>query len=162
MRGFERPVPSASLIWPRLFGRQTEKLKPNPGQRSNPKVRCSVEKLVAWNWRSGTGSVGFDLANRKPSAAPTASSPAREGSHSSAMAARVRPDRQLARGRGHPLERHARLLTPRGEDLVERSRLAREKREARLHVVLQILADLRRIVSEFDADLFELGRRSDP
>src|SRR6476619_3390242 len=85
MRGLERPVPSVSLISPRLFGRQTQKLKPKPGQRSKPSVRCSVEKLVDWNCRSGTGSCGLDLANSVASVAPTASWPEDDVSHSNAM-----------------------------------------------------------------------------
>src|SRR5262244_558103 len=107
MRGPERPVPSASLISPRLLGRQTQKLKPKPGQRSSPSVRCSVEKFVDWNCRSGTGSDGFDLANSVASVAPTASWPEDDVSHSNAT----------------------RLLTRRGENLVERPRLLRKERE---------------------------------
>src|SRR5215510_5657450 len=87
MRGFERRVPSASLISPRLLGRQTQKLKPKPGQRSKPNVRCSVEKLVLWNCRSGTGSLGLDLANSVASVAPTASWPEEDVSQSQAMRA---------------------------------------------------------------------------
>src|SRR5690349_19491907 len=96
MRGFERRVPSASLISPRLFGRQTQKLKPNPGQRSSPKVRCSVEKLVDWNCRSGTGSLGFDLANNVASVAPTASWPEQAVNHSKAMRACWRRDVKIS------------------------------------------------------------------
>src|SRR5215510_6065781 len=87
MRGFDRRVPSASLISPRLLGRHTQKLKPKPGQRSSPKVRCSVEKLVDWNCRSGMGSLGLDLAKRVASVAPTASWPEQAVSHSQAMRA---------------------------------------------------------------------------
>src|SRR5215471_16836478 len=85
MRGPECPVPSLNLISPRLLGRQTQKLKPKPGQRSKPSVRCSVEKLVDWNCRSGTGSAGFDLANNVASVAPTASWPEDDVSHSNAI-----------------------------------------------------------------------------
>src|SRR5215470_868509 len=96
MRGLERPVPSASLISPRLLGRQTQKLKPNPGQRSNPRVRCSVEKFVDWNCRSGTGSDGLDLANSVASVAPTASWPEDEVSHSSAIRACCRGEVRIS------------------------------------------------------------------
>src|SRR5262245_12937388 len=87
MRGLERPVLSASLISPRLFGRQTQKLNPKPGQRSRPRVRCSVEKFVDWNCRSGTGSDGLDLVNNVASVAPTASCPEDDVSQSNAMRA---------------------------------------------------------------------------
>ena len=96
MRGLERPVPSASLISPRLLGRQTQKLKPKPGQRSNPSVRCSVEKLVDWNCRSGTGSDGLDLANSVASVAPTASWPEDDVSHSHAMRACCRGEVRIS------------------------------------------------------------------
>src|SRR5262247_4731170 len=96
MRGFERRVPSASLISPRLLGRQTQKLKPKPGQRSKPRVRCSVEKLVDWNCKSGVGSLGCDLANSVASVAPTASWPEQEVSHSKAIRACCRGEVKIS------------------------------------------------------------------
>src|SRR5262245_4234726 len=85
--GLERRVPSLSLSSPRRLGRHTQKLKPKLGQRWRPKVRCSVEKLVDWNCRSGMGSLGLDLAKRVASVAPTASCPEQAVSHSQAMRA---------------------------------------------------------------------------
>src|SRR5215510_6129443 len=96
MRGFERPVPSESLISPRLFGRQTQKLKPKPGQRSRPSVKCSVEKLVDWNCRSATGSDELDLANSVASVAPTASWPEDDVSHSNAIRACCRGEVRIS------------------------------------------------------------------
>src|SRR5262245_15738732 len=96
MRGLERPVPSASLISPRLLGRQTQKLKPKPGQRSNPRVRCSVEKFVDWNCTSGAGSDGLDLANSVASVAPTASWPDDDVSQSNAMRACCRGEVRIS------------------------------------------------------------------
>src|SRR4029453_3268093 len=84
MRGGVRPSASRSVISPRLFGRQTLKMKVNPGQRRRPALNPSVEKLWHWYWMSGTGSEGSDFANSVASVAPTESCPDPLNSHSSA------------------------------------------------------------------------------
>ena len=84
MRGGVRPSASRSVISPRLFGRQTLKMKVNPGQRCRPFLNPSVEKLRHWYWISGTGSEGSDFANSVASVAPTESCPDPLSSHSSA------------------------------------------------------------------------------
>src|SRR3954463_13465868 len=84
MRGGVRPSASRSVISPRLFGRQTLKMKVNPGQRCRPVLNPSVEKFRHWYWMSGTGSEGDDLANSVASVAPTASCPDPCSSQSSA------------------------------------------------------------------------------
>src|SRR4051812_33118062 len=84
MRGGERPSASRSVISPRLFGRQTLKMKVKPGQRCRPVLNPSVEKFRHWYWMSGTGSVGLDFANSVASVAPTESCPDPRNSHSSA------------------------------------------------------------------------------
>src|SRR5512138_1780427 len=84
MRGGARPSASRNVISPRLFGRQTLKMKVNPGQRCSPVLNPSVEKLRHWYWMSGTGSEGDDFANSVASVAPTESCPDPRSSHSSA------------------------------------------------------------------------------
>ncbi len=87
MRGGILPAGSRSVISPRLFGRQTLKMKVKPGQRCNPSFRLSEEKFTIWYWISGTGSVGLDFANNVASVAPTASWPVPVNSHCSAILA---------------------------------------------------------------------------
>src|SRR4051812_40874064 len=82
MRGGVRPSTSRSVISPRLFGRQTLKMKVKPGQRCRPCLNPSVEKLRHWYWMSGTGSVGDDFANSVASVAPTDNCPDPLTSHS--------------------------------------------------------------------------------
>src|SRR5258708_39151992 len=93
MRGGIRPSVSRNVISPRLFGRQTLKMKVKPGQRCRPSLKLSVEKLRTWYWRSGTGSDGLDLANSVASVAPTASWPDPAYSHSSASFTDMTGDR---------------------------------------------------------------------
>ena len=76
-----------SVISPRLFGRQTLKMKVKPGQPCNPSFKPSEEKFSTWYCRSGTGSVGLDLASSVASVAPTASWPVPVNSHCSAILA---------------------------------------------------------------------------
>src|SRR4029078_3022292 len=73
MCGGVRPSASRSVISPRLFGRQTLKMKVKPGQRCRPVLKPSVEKLRHWYWMSGTGTAGSDFANNVGSVAPTES-----------------------------------------------------------------------------------------
>src|SRR5436190_15623308 len=84
MRGGTRPSLSRKVISPRLFGRQTLKMKVKPGHLCRPSRRLFEEKFRHWYCRSGTGSDGLDLQNIVASVAPTASWPEALNHHCSA------------------------------------------------------------------------------
>src|ERR1041385_7221502 len=84
MRGGTRPSLSRNVISPRLFGRQTLKMKVKPGHLCRPSRRLFDEKFRHWYCRSATGADGEDLQNIVASVAPTASWPVPSNSHSSA------------------------------------------------------------------------------
>src|SRR5438552_10107050 len=75
MRGAVRPSGSRKRISPRLFGRQTLKMKVKPGHLCSPSRRLLEEKFRHWYCRSGVVTDGDDLQNSVASVAPTASWP---------------------------------------------------------------------------------------